>query len=957
VVVAGVACRAAVAVTSTPSTVGSADRSGIKAAAPLIVREWIWVAVAMAVAGLLMAMPPLGELWSRGLRDQQLRWATPKQAPQGVLALDIDDESLAQLKPAIGPWPYKRDVYALAVDVLRELGAQAIAIDLLLADAHEGDVALARAIARPGAPVILAAAGMRHANDHMTAGQADNAGKATVLPGVPAGARWPAMLEPAMSLWPSIDQRPGRLGVITTPLGTDGLLREAPLVHEAPGLRLPSFALAVLQATTPADDLATLQRSWPVSARGTVAFTFAPQGAADVQTMPFAILARSALSGQIDPQLAAAVRNKVVFIGTSALLSDNILTPVGQLRGTHALAQMYTALRDGRLVRPAPVLGIVVMALVAALPWAVAGWRRSTRPVADLSVTAAAAGLLAAAAYVAAQARLEMWPLAPALAALIMGMLGLAVLHQRATSRQTRQLAYERAVAAAANQAKTEFLANVSHEIRTPMNAVLGVADLLGNSPLQPGQRRHVEILRNSGRALMALIDDLLDLAKIEAQRFDLDAAPYALRQALTSLHAMLLPRAQAKHLPLLLTLDDDVPAVINGDKRRLMQAVSNLLSNAIKFTSEGQVRLHVSRTGPNTLALSVTDTGLGIAPSRLTSIFEPFIQADGAIGRSFGGTGLGLTITQHLVQLMGGRIDVTSKPGQGSEFTIHLPFVAASDDSIDATIDTPLEVTSPSPQQDAPSFAGLSVLLAEDNEVNTYMFTAMLEGTGVQIETAANGQLAVELFRSKAFDIAFIDVQMPGMDGHSAVRAMRQIEAQTGRERVPLLALSANAYADDERASLAAGCDAHLTKPISREALLAALQRFAPARRSALPVDVAQALQLNEEASIQRLGGQRDLYRRVCQHARQFLMTWTSAFDLAVQQRNAEQAQRLADDLSTVAENIGADELAARAKTLGLLIGTLERHDRDGVVDDALEAVNAVMGPTMLALERLRAS
>jgi signal transduction histidine kinase/DNA-binding response OmpR family regulator len=919
--------------------------------------EWVWVAVVMAAAWLLMATSTFGEVWSRGLRDQQLRWATPQQAPQGVLALDIDDESLAQLKPAIGPWPYKRDVYALAVDVLRELGAQAIAIDLLLADAHEGDAALARAIARPGAPVILAAAGMRHANDHMTAGPAETARTASLLPGVPAGARWPAMLEPAMSLWPTTDRRPSPLGVITTPLGSDGLLREAPLVHEAPGLRLPSFALAVLQATTPADDLASLQGRWPVSARGTVAFSFAPQGPADVPTMPFATLVRSALSGQMDTHLAKAVRNRVVFVGTSALLSDNILTPVGQLRGTHALAQMYTALRDDRLVRPAPVLGVLLMALLAALPWAIAGWRRATRPIYDLLITAAAAGLLASVAYFAMQARLELWPLAPALVALLIGMVGLAVLHQRATSRQTRQLAYERAVAAAANQAKTEFLANVSHEIRTPMNAVLGVADLLANSSLQPDQRRHVEVLRHSGQALMALIDDLLDLAKIEAQRFDLDPAPYVLRQALTSLHAMLLPRAQAKNLALVLAVDDDVPSVINGDKGRLMQALSNLLSNALKFTSKGEVRLHVSRSGPETIALSVTDTGLGIAPSKLSSIFEPFTQADGAINRTFGGTGLGLTITQHLVKLMGGNIDVSSQPGQGSVFTIHLPFVAADARSIVTHIGTSLESPAPPAASKETKFAGLSVLLAEDNEVNMYMFTAMLEGSGVQIDTAANGQLAVELFRRKAFDIAFIDVQMPGMDGHAAVRAMRQIEVQTGRERTPLLALSANAYADDERASLAAGCDAHLTKPIARETLIGAIERFAPARRSALPTGVTKALELNEEASLQRLGGERDLYRRVCEHARQFLVTWSAAFDQALHKRQAQQAQRLADDLSMVAENIGADELAARAKTLGLLIGTLERHDRDGAVSDALEAVNAVIGPTMLTLERLRAS
>jgi signal transduction histidine kinase/CheY-like chemotaxis protein len=924
-------------------------------ATPLAPREWTLIALAMVATWLLMSFTPLGQLWGRGLHDTQLRWAAPSSAPKGVITLDIDDNSLSQLKPALGPWPYKRDVYALAVDVLRELGARAIAIDLLLADAHEGDAALARAIARPGAPVILAAAGMRHANDHVAPDATVSEGLQPGVAGVPPGARWPAMTEPAMSLWPSSDQRPAWLGVITMPLGADGLLREAPLVQEAPGLRLPSFPLAVLQATKSPDELAALQRRWPISARGHVMLSFAPPGKNDVVTLPFATLARAALSGQTDPRLAEAVRDKVVFIGTSALLSDNILTPAGQLHGTHALAQMYAALRDARLLKTAPLSAGALMFLLAALPWAWAGWRRATRAAPDLLWTALAGLALVALAYWAARERLEVWPLAPALATLLVGMLGLAVAHQRATSRQAQQLSYERAVAAAANQAKTEFLANVSHEIRTPMNAVLGVADLLNNSPLQPAQRRHVEVLRHSGRSLMALIDDLLDLAKIEAQRFDLDPMPFALQQSLTALHAMLLPRAQAKGLSLVLDVADNVPAAINADQRRLMQALSNLLANAIKFTSAGEVRLRVSREGPNTLAMSVSDTGIGIAPSKISSIFEPFTQADGSINRSFGGTGLGLTITQHLVQLMGGRIEVTSQPGAGSEFTLHLPFVEASLNEIAAIVDAKLPAPTATPQ--TPNYAGLSLLLAEDNEVNTYMFIAMLEGTGAQIDVATNGQLAVELFRGKAFDMAFVDVQMPGMDGHSAVRTMRQIEVQTGRERMPMLALTANAYADDERASLAAGCDAHLTKPISRDALLAALKRFAPARRSALPGDVAQALVLNEEASVQRLGGQRDLYQRVCDHARQFLFTWSGAFDQAMQQRNAEQAQRLADDLNTVADNIGAEELAARANTLSLLIGTLERHDRDGAVDDALEAVNAIVGPTMLALERMRAS
>jgi signal transduction histidine kinase/CheY-like chemotaxis protein len=935
---------------------GQDDPLDPSASIALVPREWLGVAAAMLLAWLLMAFTPMGQVLSQGVRDQQLRWAAQDAPPEGVLALDIDDASLAELKSVLGTWPYKRDVYALAVDVLRDMGARAVAIDLLLADSYEGDQALARAIARPGAPVVLAAAGMRQATAPVPGPAPALADTASAsqrgLSLLTAGARWAAITEPTPSLWPSGQQRPAWVGVITMPLGADGLLREAPLVQEAPGVRLPSFPVAVLQATQSDEQMAEIQKSWSESPHGRVLLAFAAPGKNDVPALPFSKLMRSALSGQLDPQLAEAVQGKVVFIGTSALLSDNILTPAGQLRGTHALAQMVAALRDGRVLHPASAAVSALTVLIFALPWAWVGWRRATWPVQDLLFGAAAAALLLLLAYVAADRRMEMWPLAPALAALVVGAIGLTVIHQRATSRRTRELAYENAVAAAANHAKTEFLANVSHEIRTPMNAVLGVADLLAASPLQANQRRHVDVLRQSGSTLMALIDDLLDLAKIEAQRFDLDPAPYALRPALTALHAMHEPRAQAKNLSLLLDVADDVPAAIDGDARRLMQALTNLLGNAIKFTSQGEVRLEVQRANATTLLMKVSDTGIGISPSRISSIFEPFTQADGAINRQFGGTGLGLTITLHLVQLMGGRIDVASQPGQGSEFTIRLPIqeVPMSDVRERGT-PAPADTT---PVPGSPDFTGLSLLLAEDNEVNTYMFMAMLEGTGAQIETAANGQLAVELFRSRLFDIAFVDVQMPGMDGHSAVREMRRIEAQTERSRIPMLALTANAYADDERASRAAGCDAHLTKPIAREALLAAIGQFAPARRPAWPVDVAQAMKLDMQGSIQRLGGRADLYQRVCEHARQFLLPWSQTFKQAHTQRHTEQAQRLADDLLAVAENIGATELAARAKTLSLLIGSLERHDRDSVIDDALQAVNEVIGPTMLALETL---
>ncbi|MBL8348923.1 MAG: response regulator, partial [Burkholderiaceae bacterium] len=428
--------------------------------------------------------------------------------------------------------------------------------------------------------------------------------------------------------------------------------------------------------------------------------------------------------------------------------------------------------------------------------------------------------------------------LAAPLLTLAAGALLGVIAHQRALAAAQRQLMRERAVAAAASEAKTAFLANVSHEIRTPLNAVLGVSELLAGTPLSDEQRRHVHVFQQAGQTLSELINDLLDLTKIESGRLEIGCEVFAVRPTLERVMALLRPRAQQKGLAFELGVADDVPERVEGDRPRLEQALTNLLGNAIKFTSQGRVRLAVTverRDGdPQPLLhFAVSDTGIGIAEDKLGVIFEPFVQADGSVTRRFGGTGLGLAITRAIAMLLGGRVSVASTPGQGSVFTLALPLPVAAGKAADAAAPaaTAAERAATGTPAPAASDPGGSVMLAEDNEVNVYLFDAMLAGAGLRIDVATDGPTALRMACAGRYDMIFMDVQMPGMDGLSVTRALRRHEAACGFAPTPVIALTANAFAEDLQASLDAGCDMHLPKPFSRAQLLAAVARFAPVR------------------------------------------------------------------------------------------------------------------------------
>jgi signal transduction histidine kinase/CheY-like chemotaxis protein len=380
--------------------------------------------------------------------------------------------------------------------------------------------------------------------------------------------------------------------------------------------------------------------------------------------------------------------------------------------------------------------------------------------------------------------------------------------------RLKRSLIAARTEAEAANQAKSAFLATISHEIRTPLNGVLGMAQVMAMDELSPPQRERIEVVRRSGETLLSLLNDVLDLSKIEAGKIVLETLDFDLGQLLAGALGNYTGLAREKDLTLALEMRA-AQGLYRGDPTRLRQILYNLISNALKFTETGGVTLTAS-SGADGLKVSVADTGMGIPADKVDKLFSKFSQVDESTTRRFGGTGLGLSICRQLAELMGGSIAVETREGLGSTFTLRLPFVwiGPSVAQADAVGAEPAAVQTES----------LRVLAAEDNATNRLVLKTLLEFGGVDLLLVEDGAQAVEAWRSGEWDLILMDVQMPVMDGPTATRQIRAMERATDRPRTPIVALTANTMSHQIGRYLDAGMDAHLAKPIVTEELFRVL-------------------------------------------------------------------------------------------------------------------------------------
>lgn len=382
-------------------------------------------------------------------------------------------------------------------------------------------------------------------------------------------------------------------------------------------------------------------------------------------------------------------------------------------------------------------------------------------------------------------------------------------------------MAKARDAAEAADRAKSEFLATMSHEIRTPMNGILGYTALLRSSPVSAEQAEYLETVEVSGKRLLELINDVLDVSKIEAGGMEMDFAPFPIRDCIRDVFEILRSVAAQKNIEYLCEVDPGLPVGIVTDRGRLTQILTNVLGNAVKFTEAGRVTLAVSAYQESAdvwlWSFRITDTGPGMSAEARAQIFRPFYQADSSLRRKHGGSGLGLAISSRLAGMLNGSLEVNSEVGQGSEFILQLRATA---------LDNVESAEAPARPVPVP-LMGLRVLVVEDNEINRRLCGMQLRRLGCQARFANDGVSAVRIFSMEAFDMVLMDMQLPEMDGCEATMEIRRLESDRGAERTPIIAMTANARTEDRDRCLAAGMDDYLSKPLSQEALAAALKRW----------------------------------------------------------------------------------------------------------------------------------
>ncbi len=736
-----------------------------------------------------------------------------------VVAIDVDEESMQRLEPELGAWPYSRDVYARVARFLADNGARAIAFDVLFSEPRGGDDAFAGVLDRRSA---LAAAALPYPLERSPAYR-EQLKRAALLDTAAARERavavqdWPDLTLPlAKFTGPSR----ARIGVISVVTDADGIVRRLPLLHRAYGEVLPALSLAALLAADPsvspqisADEFRLGAQAWPLNADGSVSLRY-PSNAGAVAVVPFFQVLAATAARQGSAHVGDLVSDKIVLLGSSgAVLGDFANTPVGRLPGLYLNALFAELLIAGGVRRPAVLwLDALLLALALVAPLVMVHRAASARP-GEFLVGLGGIVLVAAGAGIAllAAGQSSHW-----LFAVLAGVVAQAcalIAWQFALYREKQRLFYEKLAAQEASRMKTEFLNHMTHELRTPVTAIMGFnkvnqfTDDLGRE-----QRMHNStIVARNCEHLLALVNNNLDLARIEAGQMAIERKPEDARALLEDAISTMRIMAEEKGITLKLRIDGRLPPALSLDAVRLRQVLINLLGNAVKFTERGEVALE-ARWNAGDLQLKVRDTGIGVSAENLARVFEPFQRAAGARAT---GTGLGLTITRKLAELMSGSIHASSVLDEGTTFEVRLPA---------AEVAPPVALRAERTAH--PPLSG-RVLVAEDNENLRDLLALYLRELGLESRIVDNGFEAVEAALPDEFDVLLMDMEMPVMDGYEATRVLRE----RGYRR-PIIALTAHGDGLEIERARREGCDGVLRKPVTMERLRETLEPLLAGRR-----------------------------------------------------------------------------------------------------------------------------